>query len=110
MTLRAQVRRVSHTFRVSFRANSLARTAEGQELFAAAMKEGHCRSFFPLVAQFRTQDEPAFCGLASLTMALNALRVDPGVRWNGVWRWYSERSLTCCKPLEEVEAVMVALR
>ena len=103
------MRRVSPTFRVSSSTHCLARTAEGQELFAAAMKEGHCRSFFPLVAQFRTQDEPAFCGLASLTMALNALRVDPGVRWNGVWRWYSERSLTCCKPLEEVEAEGISI-
>jgi glutathione gamma-glutamylcysteinyltransferase len=30
-------------------------------------------NFFPLIEQFRTQDEPAFCGLATLAMVLNAL-------------------------------------
>ena len=29
--------------------------------------------------QLRTQDEPAYCGLSSLVMVLNALAVDPGI-------------------------------
>ena len=39
--------------------------------------------YFPLAEQFRTQDEPAFCGLSTLTMVLNALAVDPGRVWKG---------------------------
>ncbi len=78
-------------------------------MFAEAMKAGFCKAFFALIAQFRTQDEPAYCGLASLTMVLNALRVDPQSKWKGVWRWYSEQSLACCKSLEAVKQEGVSL-
>ena len=50
----------------------------------------------------RTQDEPAFCGLASLAMVLNALAVDPRRPWKGPWRWFHEQMLDCCRPLSEV--------
>lgn len=43
-------------------------------------------SYFRLAEQFRTQDEPAFCGLSTLTMVLNALAVDPGRVWKGTCR------------------------
>ncbi len=33
--------------------------------------------FFQLIEQFNTQDEPAYCGLASIAMTLNTLRIDP---------------------------------
>ena len=59
--------------------------------------------YFLLAEQFSTQDEPAFCGLASLTMVLNALSMDPKQQWKGVWRWYHERMLDCCRDLEEVK-------
>ena len=45
----------------------------GKQLFAEAFAAGTMEGFFKLVEHFRTQDEPAFCGLASLAMALNAL-------------------------------------
>lgn len=60
-------------------------------------------SYKKLCAQFRTQDEPAYCGLTSLVMALNALAVDPGKVWKGPWRWYHESMLDCCTPLEEAQ-------
>lgn len=41
-------------------------------------------NYFRLAEQFRTQDEPAFCGLSTLTMVLNSLAVDPGRAWKGV--------------------------
>merc|ERR1719436_1085253 len=59
--------------------------------------------FFRLIEQFRTQDEPAFCGLSTLTMVLNALNVDPGKTWKGPWRWFHEGMLDCCEPLEEIK-------
>ena len=34
--------------------------------------------YFPLAAQFRTQEEPAFCGLTTLVMVLNALGKEGG--------------------------------
>lgn len=35
----------------------------------------------------RSQDEPAYCGLASLAMTLNTLNIDPRRTWKGPWRW-----------------------
>lgn len=60
--------------------------------------------FFKLVETFHTQAEPAFCGLGTLVNILNALEVDPGTVWKGVWRWYSEEMLDCCLPLAEIES------
>lgn len=50
----------------------------------------------------RTQDEPAYCGLASLAMVLNALAIDPKRAWKGPWRWFHEQMLDCCQPLSQV--------
>lgn len=55
--------------------------------------------YFPLAEQFITQAEPAFCGLATLAMCLNALQIDPGRLWKGTWRWYSEELFDCCTSL-----------
>ena len=77
---------------------------EGKRRFGEALADGQCEAFFPLSEQFITQDEPAFCGLSSLCMVLNALRVDPGPtrpawREDGVWRWFDERVLALDAPL-----------
>lgn len=39
--------------------------------------------FYKLISYFQTQSEPAYCGLASLSMVLNALAIDPGRKWKG---------------------------
>lgn len=65
--------------------------------------------WFALAEQFHTQAEPAFCGLGSLVVALNALQIDPGRAWKGPWRWYGEELLDCCQPLEKVQETGVTL-
>ncbi|RUS70018.1 hypothetical protein EGW08_022222 [Elysia chlorotica] len=75
-------------------------SSEGKAIFSEALASGHMQCFFKLIAQFRTQDEIAYCGITSLVMALNALEVDPGRIWKGPWRWYHESMLDCCTPLE----------
>ncbi|CAI5738101.1 unnamed protein product [Hyaloperonospora brassicae] len=76
---------------------------EGRQLFVEAVTRteptNYMQIYFPLAEQFTTQAEPAFCGLATLAMCLNALGVDPGRRWKGPWRWFSEELFDCCKPL-----------
>ena len=72
-------------------------------MFAEALASGHMEVFFALASEFHTQAEPAFCGLGTLTMVLNALQIDPGRQWKGVWRYYSEDLLSCCKSLDEVK-------
>ncbi|XP_046360821.2 glutathione gamma-glutamylcysteinyltransferase 2-like [Haliotis rufescens] len=76
---------------------------DGKKFFKAAILEGNMECYFKLAAQFRTQDEPAFCGLSTMVMVLNALDIDPGRIWKGVWRWYHENMLDCCVPLEVVQ-------
>jgi glutathione gamma-glutamylcysteinyltransferase len=61
--------------------------------------------YFALSEQFHTQSEPAFCGLGTLTMSLNALNLDPMRTWRGPWRWFSEELLDCCVPLDQVRKV-----
>uniref|UniRef100_A0A914VU22 glutathione gamma-glutamylcysteinyltransferase n=1 Tax=Plectus sambesii TaxID=2011161 RepID=A0A914VU22_9BILA len=82
----------------------------GKTLFTSSLLRGHANIYFKLAAQFRTQDEPAFCGLSTLVMVLNALEVDPGRVWKGPWRWYHESMLDCCAPLEKVIKTGISLR
>jgi glutathione gamma-glutamylcysteinyltransferase len=77
-------------------------SAEGRLVFAEALAAGGLDGYFPLAEQFHTQAEPAFCGLGSLVVALNALAIDPGRLWKGPWRWFAEDLLDCCVPLETV--------
>lgn len=77
-------------------------SVEGREVFAEALSAGGLAGYFPLAEQFHTQSDPAFCGLGSLVVALNALGIDPGRLWKGPWRWFAEDLLDCCVPLEEI--------
>ncbi|KAI8100441.1 hypothetical protein M9435_006925 [Picochlorum sp. BPE23] len=84
-------------------------SATGQEIFQDAMRHGMLRGFFSLIEQFRTQDEPAFCGLASVAMVLNSLSIDPRRPWKGPWRIFHEQMLDCCIPLETVQKEGITL-
>jgi glutathione gamma-glutamylcysteinyltransferase len=75
---------------------------DGRQVFAEAFAAGGLEGYFPLAEQFHTQSDPAFCGLGSLVVALNALGIDPGRLWKGPWRWFAEDLLDCCVPLAEV--------
>jgi glutathione gamma-glutamylcysteinyltransferase len=77
---------------------------DGKRLFSEALEGGTMEGFFGLASCFQTQSEPAFCGLASLAVVLNALAIDPGRRWKGPWRWFDESMLDCCEPLDKVKA------
>jgi glutathione gamma-glutamylcysteinyltransferase len=79
-------------------------------------------AYFHLAEQYSTQSHPAFCGIGSLTVALNALLVDPRRVWKGVWRspllsplvshpirWFDDTMLDCCVPIEEIQAKGVTL-
>ncbi|KAJ0963725.1 hypothetical protein J5N97_028847 [Dioscorea zingiberensis] len=79
-------------------------SSEGKELFSEALQSGTMEGFFRLISYFQTQSEPAYCGLASLSVVLNALSIDPGRKWKGPWRWFDESMLDCCEPLERVKA------
>ncbi|XP_045825890.1 glutathione gamma-glutamylcysteinyltransferase 1-like [Trifolium pratense] len=67
--------------------------------------EGFCK----LISYFVTQCEVTFCGLATLSMVLNALAIDPGKPWKAPWRWFDESMLDCVDPLEEIRVRGITL-
>nr|ACT87974.1 phytochelatin synthase isoform 3 [Sesbania rostrata]ACT87977.1 phytochelatin synthase isoform 3 [Sesbania rostrata] len=78
-------------------------SSQGKQLFLESIQNGTMEGFYRLVSYFQTQSEPAFCGLASLSMVLNALAIDPGRKWKGPWRWFDESMLDRCEPLEKIK-------
>ncbi|XP_024019168.1 glutathione gamma-glutamylcysteinyltransferase 3 isoform X2 [Morus notabilis] len=76
---------------------------EGKSLFTEALGDGTMEGFFKLISYYQTQSEPAYCGLATLSMVLNALSIDPGRKWKGPWRWFDDSMLDCCEPLEKIK-------
>ena len=82
---------------------------QGRQQLANAMNTGGLLSFFALLEQHTTQSEPAYCGLSTLVMALNALAIDPLQHWKGPWRWYEEAMVNCCLDLETVQKRGVTL-
>jgi len=84
-------------------------SAEGQKRFISAISPSlstnttHPGYVLNLLSQFRTQDEPSFCGISTLVMCLNALMIDPSQTWKGVWRWWSEELLDCCVSLDDAK-------
>jgi len=83
---------------------------QGRDRFESAMKTKGLKSFFPLVEQYTTQSEPAYCGISTLVVALNALAIDPRQVWKEPWRWYEESMLNCCVDLEEMKKTGVTLK
>ncbi|CAJ1900296.1 unnamed protein product [Sphenostylis stenocarpa] len=75
----------------------------GKKLFWEALQHGTMEGFFKLISYYQTQSEPAYCGLASLSVVLNALAIDPGRKWKGPWRWFDESMLDCCEPLDKIK-------
>lgn len=84
-------------------------SAEGRTLFREALAAGTMEGYFALAEQFHTQSEPAFCGLGTLVIALNALAIDPGRTWRGPWRWFGEEMLDCCRPLDQIKTEGITL-
>jgi glutathione gamma-glutamylcysteinyltransferase len=84
-------------------------SSQGRQLFREALDSGGMEGWFALAEQFHTQADPAFCGLGTLVVVLNALEIDPGRIWQGPWRWYGETLLDCCLPLEQVQQKGVTL-
>ncbi|KAE8792043.1 Glutathione gamma-glutamylcysteinyltransferase 1 [Hordeum vulgare] len=79
--------------------------ADGKRLFAEALQGGTMEVFFKLIPYFQTQSESAFCGIASLSVMLNALAIDPRRPLKGPSRWFDESMLDCCEPVHNVKGI-----
>lgn len=83
---------------------------QGKKIFRSALENNGLKSFYNVIEQHHTQTEPAFCGVSTLVMVLNALAVDPGQHWKGPWRWYEEKMLNCCVDLEQIKETGITLK
>ena len=75
--------------------NILFESELSNKLIIESIKDGLHNSFYKLIQQFSTQDDPTFCGISTLVLVLNALLIDPQRRWKGIWRWFNEHVLYC---------------
>ena len=82
----------------------------GKKIFQSALMDQGIKSFFQLLENHSTQSEPAYCGITTLTIALNSMNIDPNINWKGPWRWYEESMLNCCISLDEVKETGITLR
>lgn len=82
---------------------------QGKKRFAAAFAAGTAESFFPLVSQYQTQSHPALCGLTTLTIILNTLKIDPDRVWMHPWRWFAESLLDCCLDIDSAKVAGVTM-
>lgn len=84
----------------------------GRQLFTQALSEGYLEAYFKISQHLSAQSDPAFCGLATLTVALNALGIDPMRKWKGrqgYWRFWSDDMLDCCRTLDDVRKQGITL-
>ena len=85
---------------------------QGKLLFQESLSNKTAEAFFPLSEQFINQSHPAYCGVTSLTMILNAFGIDPNIRWKGGWRWYGSEDMildSCCIDSERVKRVGISM-
>jgi hypothetical protein len=82
---------------------------QSQQFLSTAIFAGFASNYFYLADQHLTQSEPAYCGLATLCLILNAAAVDPQRNWKGIWRWFDQEMLDCCRPLASVKEVGITM-
>ncbi|XP_027052947.1 glutathione gamma-glutamylcysteinyltransferase-like [Pocillopora damicornis] len=85
------------------------RSTESKTRLCRALQTGHAVPYLSLSSCFNTQAEPAYCGVSTLAIILNALRIDPQRIWRTIWRWFTEELLECCRPLEDVKVSGITL-
>lgn len=87
-------------------------TPKGRNYLMQALQQQTAAAYIPLTEHFHNQSDPAFCGVTSLQMVLNAFCVDPNIRWRGGWRYYGDDETVlqhCCLTMERVRRVGITL-
>jgi len=68
-------------------------SATGQQMLVDSLQQGTASSYIALTQQFLNQAEPAYCGVTTACMVLNALEHDSVYRWKGGWRYYADENV-----------------
>ena len=85
---------------------------QGRKYLIEALQNDSAESYFSLMEQFVNQSDPAFCGVTTLLMILNAMSIDPNVRWRGGWRFYGSEDVLldrCCLSAERIRRVGISM-
>mmetsp|Transcript_9365 Transcript_9365/g.23314 ORF Transcript_9365/g.23314 Transcript_9365/m.23314 type:complete len:467 (+) Transcript_9365:226-1626(+) len=85
---------------------------EGKRYLMESFSEGTAESYWKLTEHFVNQSDPAFCGVTTLLMCLNAMCIDPNVRWRGGWRFYGSEDILldrCCFSAERIRRKGIVL-
>jgi glutathione gamma-glutamylcysteinyltransferase len=85
---------------------------EGRQLLVESLANQTAESYWSLTEQFVNQSDPAFCGVTTLLMVLNAMNMDPNVRWKGGWRYYGDEDVLlqrCCLNAERIRRVGITM-
>jgi glutathione gamma-glutamylcysteinyltransferase len=85
---------------------------KGRQNLLESISNGTAESYWNLTEQFVNQSDPAFCGVTTLLMVLNAMNVDPNVRWKGGWRFYGDEDVLlqrCCLNAERIRRVGITM-
>lgn len=72
---------------------------EGRKMLIEALSAQTAESYWPISEHFQSQSEPAYCGITTLVVVLNAMGVDPNIRWKGGWRFFGSEDVLldhCC--------------
>lgn len=84
----------------------------GKQLLVEAFGASTAESYWKLTEHFVNQSDPAFCGVTTLLMCLNAMGVDPNIRWRGGWRYYGSEDVLldrCCFSAERIRRKGIVL-
>lgn len=87
-------------------------SSKGREYLLQCLTQNTAESYWALMEQFVNQSDPAFCGITTLLMVLNAMCIDPNIRWKGGWRFFGSEEVLldhCCLSMERISRVGVTL-
>ena len=85
---------------------------EGRQYLLESMSNNTAESYWALTEQFVNQSDPAYCGVTTLLMVLNAMNIDPNVRWKGGWRFYGDEDVLlqrCCLNADRIRRVGITM-
>ncbi|GKY99520.1 hypothetical protein MPSEU_000906200 [Mayamaea pseudoterrestris] len=86
----------------------------GRQLLVQSLTLQTAASYLTLTEHSVNQSDPAYCGVTTLLIVLNALAVDPMIRWKGGWRYYGSEEMllaTCqnCLDVRRIEREGITL-
>jgi len=85
---------------------------EGRQRLVDHLSTDDADSYYLLTQHSMNQSDPAYCGPTTLVVVLNALSIDPHVRWRGGWRYFGDESVLlgrCCLNPERIRRVGITM-